>query len=87
MHDCRRCGEPVAEGAEACPHCGAPVPAGRTPAWFGIIVAAGAVGVASWLYELVSNNRIGILGALAGAALYAGVVWMLTGVIFGGRLR
>ncbi len=83
MIDCGRCGEPVAEDASNCPHCGETVEVATTPRWFQILIAVVSIGVAWWFYELLSESRISILGALAGVALYAGAVWMLTRAVFG----
>ncbi len=83
MIDCGRCNEPVAEDASKCPHCGEPVQVPTTPRWYQILIAAASIGVAWWFYELLSTAKISILGALAGVALYAGAVWMITRAIFG----
>ena len=83
MVDCGRCGEPVAEDAANCPHCGEAVQPMTAPFWYRVLIAAISVGVAYWLYQLLSAARIGILGTLAGVALYAGAVWMLTRWVFG----
>ncbi len=83
MIDCGRCGEPVAEEAASCPHCGEPVKQHGAPAWYLLLIAAISAGVAYWFYKLLSMQQISILGALAGVALYAGAVWMLTKTIFG----
>ena len=53
------------------------------PAWYQILIAAISVGVAYWFYKLLNMGQISILGALAGIALYAGAVWMLTNAVFG----
>lgn len=87
MIDCGRCGEPVAEDAASCPHCGEPVPQHGAPRWYQLLIAAISVGIAYWLYDLMSMGRISILGALAGVALYAGAVWMLTNAVFGRSKR
>ena len=87
MIDCGRCGDPVAEDASNCPHCGERVQAETAPNWYRILLAAVSIGVAWWFYELLSSSRISILGAVAGVALYAGAVWMLTRSIFGAGRR
>ena len=87
MIDCGRCGEPVAEDAANCPHCGEDLQARTVPRWFQILIAAISTGVAYWFYELLSAARISILGALAAVALYAGAVWMITKGVFGQRQR
>ena len=83
MIDCGRCGEPVVEDAANCPHCGEPIQAPTAPRWYQILIVAISIGVAYWLYALLSTARISILGALAGVALYAGAVWLVTRSIFG----
>ncbi len=87
MIDCGRCSEPVAEDAEKCPHCGESARAPTAPRWYQILIAAISIGVAYWFYELLSAARISILGALAGVALYAGAVWMITKTLFGKAQR
>ena len=82
MIDCPSCGDPVAEDATACPHCGRALEQLRVPRWFQIVVAAISVGVAYWLYELLSSERLSILGAAAGLALYAGAIWIVMKALF-----
>ena len=85
MIDCGRCGEPAAEEAASCPHCGEPVPQRGAPLWYQLMIAAISIGVAYWFYKLLSIGQLSLLGTLAGIALYAGAVWMLTRTIFGKR--
>ena len=87
MIDCRRCGDPVADDASNCPHCGQTVQAEPLPRWYQTLIAVVSIGVAWWFYELLSSSRISVLGAVAGVALYAGAVWMLTRTIFGAGRR
>ncbi len=87
MIDCGRCGEPVADDAANCPHCGAPVQTPTAPLWYQILIFATSVGMAGLLYALLDTARIGILGAVAGVALYSGAVWVITRALFGKRKR
>ena len=82
MIDCPGCGEPVADDATACPHCGVALKQPRVPRWFVVIVAAMSVGVAYWVYDLLSTGRVGVIGSVAGLALYAGAVWLLMKALF-----
>lgn len=87
MIDCAHCGAPVAEDAATCPHCGATIPKPGAPIWYQTLIAAISVGVAYWFYHLLRTGQISLLGALAGVALYAGAVWMVTNAVFGRNKR